>query len=182
MIVTRPVRERRNLSALLAGVLGLATLPALADSRGADSAVWVPLAPASGQAGEPVVLVPYEQSLQQGEHTAPQAWAPDYLPSGWRAGALPNMKPAAGAATGLAGGLNMGPREGAPDAAERLRNLPSHDSLGLVGYGLSADAWDAPPAQELSPARPLADVLRDAGWHHDTAARLRAHDAPGVVD
>jgi hypothetical protein len=164
MTGTRSIHKRQHFSALLAGALalwGLAALPVLADS---GAAVWVPFAPATGQtggpAGRPVVLVPYEQSLQLGERPSPQAWVPDYLPSGWRADVLPTP----------------------PDAAERLRNLPSHDSIGLVGYGLSAGAWDAPPAPVLSPARPLADVLRDAGWHRDTAARLRAQDSTGMVD
>ena len=153
MTGTQSIHRRWHRLAALAGILGLMALPVLADS---GAAVWVPLAPATGQTGGPVVLVPYEQSLQFAERPAPQVLVPDYRPSGWRA-EMPRA---------------------APDAAERLRNLPGHDSIGLVGYGLSEGAWDAP----LSPARPLADVLRDAGWHRDTAARLRAQDGSGAVD
>lgn len=139
---------------------------AVSARAGSDApAVWVPLAPAGGQAEGPVVLVPYAQSLRLAEPgNAPSPWMPDYLSSGADPGVTHH----------------------------RLRNMPRRDDFDLVGAGLTGsepaggglsgerlDAGDAGAAREapgLSVS--LSDLLRDAQWRRETAARLRAR--PGL--
>ena len=141
--------------------------PAASDGDGA--AVWVPLAPAydptSGTPTGPVVLVPYEQSVNlPAAARLPQAWVPDYLSHG---SVVPNP-PAIG--TRAPGGMNGGGVIGGA-APERLRNMPRRDDFGLAGLGLSREGKTRAPAMR---GVTFSDLLDDARWRRDTAKRLRA--------